>query len=121
MVGGPMDGPNAFALDERLLQLLADAGLDATDAARAAYLLIVYVFGHVAREVADAHQPGSLPPAAERVAARDRALAAAPTMAGYIATDQYRWGLRRILDGITARVTASPSGGSAGGGAALPA
>src|SRR5215208_4190563 len=45
MIGGPLDGPNALALNERLLQLLADAGLGPTDAARAAYLLIVYVFG----------------------------------------------------------------------------
>ena len=132
MVGGPMDGPNAFALNERLLQLLADAGLDATDAGRACYLLIVYVFGHVAREVADGHRPGSLPPEAERVAARalaatpaehvpHDAAAAAPTRAGCIATDQYLWGLRRILHGIAARVTASPGGSAAGGGAALPA
>src|SRR3954453_10151222 len=28
MIGGPMNGPNALALNERLLQLLSDAGLD---------------------------------------------------------------------------------------------
>jgi TetR/AcrR family tetracycline transcriptional repressor len=122
MVGGPMDGPNALALNERLLHLLADAGLDPTDAARASYLLIVYVFGSIALEVADAHQAGPLPPEAERVAARGRALSEAPaehfprstaaavTMAGYISTDQYLWGLHRVLDGITARVTDSPAG-----------
>src|SRR3954447_22477650 len=43
MIGGPMGGPNALALNERLLHLLADAGLDSTEAARASYLLIVYV------------------------------------------------------------------------------
>ena len=53
MIGGPMDGPHALALNERLLELLADAGLDPIDAARAAYLLIVYVFGSIALEVAD--------------------------------------------------------------------
>src|SRR3954452_3655349 len=42
MIGGPMNGPNALALNERLLQVLADAGLDRTDAARASYLLVVY-------------------------------------------------------------------------------
>jgi hypothetical protein len=26
-------------------------------------------------------------------------------MASYVSTEQYLWGLRRILDGITARVT----------------
>src|SRR5881227_2172013 len=33
MVGSRLDGPNAQALTERLLRLLADAGLDPTDAA----------------------------------------------------------------------------------------
>jgi hypothetical protein len=37
MIGGPMDGPHALALNERLLELLADAGLTPVDAARAAY------------------------------------------------------------------------------------
>ncbi len=113
MVGGPMDGPQALALNERLLELLADAGLDGSDAARASYLLIVYVFGSMALEVADVHQPGRLPPESDRIATRERAYAstpagdfprssaAAPTMARYIATDQYLWGLRRVLDGIT--------------------
>ncbi|MET0765397.1 MAG: TetR/AcrR family transcriptional regulator [Blastococcus sp.] len=133
MVGGPMDGPNALALNERLLHLLADAGLEPTDAARASYLLIVYVFGHIALEVADAHQVGPLPPEGDRVAARDRALsatsveqfprssAAAPTMAGYISTDQYMWGLRRVLDGIAAQLAASQVDSAAAGGVARPA
>lgn len=34
--------------------------------------------------------------------------AAAATMAGYISTEQYLWGLRRILDGLTARVGVNP-------------
>ena len=50
-------------------------------AARAAHLLIVYVFGSIALDVAD--------------------LAAAPVRAGYISTEQYLWGLHRVLDGIT--------------------
>src|SRR5215212_8349697 len=96
MIGGPMDGPNALALNERLLQLLADAGLDGTDAARASYLLIVYVFGSIALEVADVPQAGPLPSEVERITARrgafsatpadafPRSAAAAATMAGYI-------------------------------------
>jgi TetR/AcrR family transcriptional regulator, tetracycline repressor protein len=120
MVGGPMNGPHALALNERLLELLADAGLEHTDAARASYLLIVYVFGSMALEAADVHEAGRLPPESDRIAARERAYAttpaddfprssaAAPTMAGFIATDQYLWGLRRVLDGITARGTAPP-------------
>jgi TetR/AcrR family tetracycline transcriptional repressor len=113
MIGGPMDGPNALALNERLLELLADAGLDSAAAARAAYLLIVYVFGSIALEVADLHQPGPLPPESERIDTRLRAFSATPAerfprtaaaaaeLAGYISTEQYLWGLRRVLDGIT--------------------
>lgn len=113
MIGGPMDGPHALALNERLLELLADAGLNPVDAARAAYLLIVYVFGSIALEIADHHQPGPLPPESERIATRHRALVATPaehypraaaaavTLAGYISIRQYLWGLHRVLDGIT--------------------
>src|SRR5918997_4325836 len=115
MIGGPMDGPHALALNERLLEVLADAGLDGPEAARACYLLIVYVFGSIALEVADRVGTGPLPPEAERVASRRGVLSAMPadafprtaqasaTMAGYISTEQYLWGLRRVLDGITTR------------------
>jgi TetR/AcrR family tetracycline transcriptional repressor len=121
MVGGPLDGPNALAINERLLELLADAGLDPTEAAQASYLLIVYVFGSLALEVADVHQTGPLPPEPERIATRraafsatstdgfPRSAVAAATMAGYISTEQYVWGLHRILDGINARA-AAPAG-----------
>ena len=103
MVGGPMDGANALDLNGRLLQLSSDAGLDPTDAARAAYLLIGYVFGFVAVEVADVHDAGPLPPEAERVAKRQRAsaatasdrypvsAAAATTMARYVPTARCLW------------------------------
>jgi TetR/AcrR family transcriptional regulator, tetracycline repressor protein len=113
MIGGPMDGPQALALNERLLELLADAGLEPTAAARASYLLIVYVFGSLALEVAAEHRPGRLPPEAARITEREivfsatpadhfpRSAAAASTMAGYVSTEQYLWGLHRILDGIT--------------------
>jgi TetR/AcrR family transcriptional regulator, tetracycline repressor protein len=113
MIGGPMNGPNALALNERLLELLADAGLNPVDSARAAYMLIVYVFGSIALEVADLDEPGRTPSEAERVAARRRAFSAIPaddypraaaaaaTMAGYISTEQYLWGLHRLLDAIT--------------------
>ena len=121
MNGGPMDGPHALALNERLLELLGDAGLDRTEAARASYLLIVYVFGSIALEVADVHQAGPLPPESDRVAARQvaysttpvdhfpRSAAAADTMADFISTEQYLWGLRRVLDGITARTASTPA------------
>ena len=115
MIGGPMDGPQALTLNERVLELLADAGLDEGEAARAAYLLIVYVFGSIALEVADEHRPGPLRPERERIARRQTTFAATPaehfprsaaastTMAGYVSTEQYLWGLRRVLDGIAGR------------------
>jgi TetR/AcrR family transcriptional regulator, tetracycline repressor protein len=120
MIGGPMNGPNALALGERLLELLADAGLNPTEAARASYLLIVYVFGSIALEVADVAQPGPLPPESERIATRHlglsatpadlfpRTAAAATTMASYISTEQYVWGLHRVLDGLTGPRSAQP-------------
>jgi TetR/AcrR family transcriptional regulator, tetracycline repressor protein len=115
VIGGPMDGPHALALTEWLLELLSDAGLDATEAARASYLLIVYLFGAIALEVADHHGVGPLPPEEERTATRRTTFsgtpadafpltaAAADTMAGYVSTDQYLWGLHRVLDGIATR------------------
>jgi AcrR family transcriptional regulator len=116
VIGAPMDGPQAQALNERLLELLADAGLTTFDAARAAHLLLVYVFGSIALEVADHGQAGPLPPEGERTDTRHRAAAAthpdrfphsaaaADVMAGYVSTQQYVWGLHRMLDGITASV-----------------
>lgn len=112
LIGGPMDGPHALALNERLLEVFGDAGLDPTDSARAAYLLTVYVFGSMALEVADVTTVGPLPPESERVASRRSAFAATPAdqfprsaaaagvMADYISTEQYVWGLHRVLDGI---------------------
>jgi hypothetical protein len=70
------------------------------------------VFGSIALEVADQHEPGPLPPESERTAARLHAFAATPpgryplaaaaaaTLAGYVSTEQYLWGLHRVLDGI---------------------
>jgi len=117
MIGGPMDGAHALSLNEQLLQVLADAGLDPDEAARAAYLLIVYIFGSIALEVADERHAGRLPAEEARTAERRRRFAetpadlfpltaaAASTMADYVSTDQYVWGLRRVLDGIAAGAT----------------
>jgi hypothetical protein len=121
MISSRMDGPNAHALNERLLRLLADAGLEPADAARASRLFFVYVFGSLVLEVAGAQQAGPLPPEAERVASRLAAFSATPsgrfplsaaaatTMADFISTQQYLWGLRRVLDGLTARTASTPS------------
>jgi TetR/AcrR family transcriptional regulator, tetracycline repressor protein len=123
LIGGPLNGPQALAINERLLQLLADAGLDKDDAARAAYLLFAYVVGSIALEVSDAHLPGRLAPESERVATRQVVFSATPTdrfplsaaavatRAGYVSREQYLWRLHRILDGLAAWVT-STAGGS---------
>jgi len=112
MMGGPMDGPNALRLGERLLELLAAGGLEPAVAARGAYVVMVYVLGAIALEVADVPHPGPLPPESERIAARRAALSNVPThtfprtadvsgvMATWVGTEQYLWGLRRVLDGL---------------------
>jgi hypothetical protein len=114
-----MTGPQALALHEALLELLDDAGLSPADAPRASYLLFIYVVGSIALVVADAEEPGTLPPEAEWIARRrrdfagtpadtyPRAAAAAVARAAYVSTEQYLWGLHRLLDGIT--TSAQPS------------
>jgi TetR/AcrR family tetracycline transcriptional repressor len=113
LLGGPLDGPNSLRLGESLLDLLAAGGLDPASAARGSYLLMVYVLGAVALEVDDV-PPGMLAPEAERIAARRAALrevpaqafprmaAATGVLAASIGTEQFRWGLRRLLDGLQA-------------------
>ena len=119
MIGQPRTGPHALALSERLLELFADAGLTPTDAARSSHLLFGYVFSSVALEISDLNRPGS-PTTEERIAARHQAFAAAPAgqfpritaaaaaMASTISTEQYLWGLHRILDGITTSRSTGP-------------
>ncbi|MEV4642429.1 TetR/AcrR family transcriptional regulator [Actinoplanes sp. NPDC049548] len=112
VLGAPMDGPQALALGERLLDVLAEAGLDQDDAARASYLVIVYLLGFVALEAAEVDPTRPAPPEDERVASRQagfdavsaaeypRTAASAGTMARYITTEQFAWGLDRLLDGL---------------------
>jgi AcrR family transcriptional regulator len=114
LLSGPMAGPHALSIGERLLDALADGGLDQTAAARGSYAVITYVLGAIALEVADVPQPGPLAPESERIAGRRAAFAAIPAevfprtaaatdvMAGYVGTGQYVWGLRRLLAGLTA-------------------
>lgn len=77
------------------------------------------MFSSVALDIADLNQPGS-PTTAERIAGRHQAFAAAPAgqfpritaaatvMASNISTEQYLWGLHRILDGITTSQSTGP-------------
>ena len=114
LLSSPFDGPNALALGERLLDAFADAGLGPADAARASYLVMTYVLGTVALDVAEL-EPAAAPleePA--RTQARREALTQIPAegfprtaagieaIAAYNSTQQYLWGLDRVLDGVMA-------------------
>ena len=112
MLGRPMNGPTALVLGEHLLSLLAAGGLEPVVAARGAHLVVVYVLGAIALEVADVPHVGALPPEPERIAARRAAMsgvtgqafpriaAATGVLATWVGTEQFLWGLRRLLDGL---------------------
>ena len=68
-----LDGPNARAIGAKLLTILADADLDPDTAAHASHLINVHVLGSVALENTDQAA----------------------------ATGQFRWGIDRLLDGLT--------------------
>jgi hypothetical protein len=84
------------------------------------------VFGAIALDVADLRQPGPLPPESQRTTSRrgtlaatradryPRTTAAAPVMASYISTEQYLWGLNRVLDGIHHHHYGQPESSDAG-------
>ncbi|GLZ31174.1 hypothetical protein Lesp02_33620 [Lentzea sp. NBRC 105346] len=113
LLGAPMDGPRALEFGERLLDLLAEVGLSQEDAARASYLLIVYMLGSIALEAAELDPKMPAPPEKERINTRRKAFEAVPpqvfprtaasteVMAAYISTEQYVWGLDRVLDGLS--------------------
>jgi len=75
MLGGSMDGPHSLRLNERLREPLAAGGLDPASAVRGTYLLMVFVLGSVALEVAGGAPAGD---------------------------EQFRWGLDRVLAGLAA-------------------
>ncbi|QAY72504.1 TetR/AcrR family transcriptional regulator [Agromyces protaetiae] len=62
VTSGPLDGPRAVALLERLGAAYVVAGLSTDDAARAAHALLAQVFGHVAVETAWAEASGAHEP-----------------------------------------------------------
>ncbi|MGW6377633.1 TetR/AcrR family transcriptional regulator [Rhodococcus sp. NPDC055112] len=109
LMTAPMNGPAALEVGERLLEALADGGLDPEEAARATYLVIVHVVGSVALEVAETDGRPPLAAEADRVAQRrtgfdavdaerwPRTAATAGVMADWISAEQFEWGLRRLL------------------------
>ncbi|HET6986801.1 MAG TPA: TetR/AcrR family transcriptional regulator [Kribbella sp.] len=112
LLGGLMGGPNALALRESLSEVLADAGSTPDDAARASYVLLVYVLGAIALEVAELDQPQTTPTEHARVSSRravldtisadayPRTTETAATISKDFTTEQFLWGLTRILNGL---------------------
>ncbi len=112
VLGGALDGPNALALRESLSEVLADAGATPDDAARASYVLLVYVFGAIALEVAELDQRRSTPTEGDRISTRRAVLdtisadtypltaEAVTTISKDFTTEQFLWGLTRVLNGL---------------------
>jgi len=112
MMTAPMDGPTALLVGERLIGALVEGGLTPDDAARATYAVIVQVLGSVALEVAETDGRPPLPPEQDRVAGRRAVFewvdqeqwpmtaATKDIAAQWISTDQFRWSVERLLDGI---------------------
>jgi AcrR family transcriptional regulator len=107
-----MTRPRQFAVTERVVEALLDAGLDKAEAARAFRVLFTYVFGYVAFSPAAAADPArrevraamaALPPDDYPLLSSmaDEAAAAA---AG---DEQFEYGLELILDGVEARTANS--------------
>lgn len=108
---GPVDGPHAALLSEALLRTLVETGLTLDDAARGAHALQVFVLGSVMLEAAeggdgDPEREETL--VLERRAARARVDASgtpptaqtADLVARSLPTGQFRWGVRRLIDGM---------------------
>ncbi len=120
LLDGSLDGPNARMLRESLSDVLADAGTSPDDTARGSYLLLVYVLGAIALEVAELHQPDDVPTEPQRVATRratldtisaqtyPRTLRSASTVSKDFTTEQFLWGLERVLDGLQPRHVEHP-------------
>lgn len=113
LMSAPLDGPHALAMGEALLAVLMEGGLNGPDAARAVWPLLVYVIGSVSLEVSDVPEPGTaLPAEADRVVERrrrfaeldDEALprlhAARMVIARWPSTQQFVWGLDRLVAGL---------------------
>jgi TetR/AcrR family transcriptional regulator, tetracycline repressor protein len=75
-------------------------------------VLLVYVIGSIALEVAELGRPDATPTESERVTARRAALDSLPArtyprtmetadaVSMYFSTEQFLWGLNRVLDGL---------------------
>ncbi|WP_283137518.1 TetR/AcrR family transcriptional regulator [Rhizohabitans arisaemae] len=105
ILGAAFNGPVALHVGESLLGVLPDA--------RATYTVMVYVLGSIALEAADLEAFGTPPPPEpDRIAARRAVFVIDPeqfprtygeidAIAAYNSTGQFRWGLHRVLAGLS--------------------
>jgi AcrR family transcriptional regulator len=80
LLTAPLDGPEARRVGGCLVELLAGSGLDSAGAVRGAYAIVAFVLGEIAMEVADVPR----------------------AVIGRGGSERFRWGLRRMLDGLEA-------------------
>ncbi len=124
LLSSPLDGPHALTAGELLLDVLDTAGLAGDDAARASYLLMTYVLGTVAFDVAELAPDVDALDDTTRATARRAALAIpseryprtaahVDVVAAYTGTEQYLWGLDRLLDGLERRCLKNRASGRA--------
>ena len=110
LMSAPMDGPVARGLHETLLGYLIVAGLAVDEAARTAYVLMTYVIGTVALGEAELESGATTPPDDVWVQSRADAMeidpaiwpltaASCDVMARWVTTEQFEWGLARLLEG----------------------
>ncbi|WP_410870737.1 TetR/AcrR family transcriptional regulator [Nocardia sp. A7] len=119
IMSGPMDspsadGPVAREITESLFVCLARGGLQAPACANGVYAVLVYVLGSIALDVAETEGKPPLPAESERIEARRAALrdldltrwprtaAHLEQIAAWTSVDQFVWGLRVLLVGMTA-------------------
>ncbi|MFJ2664744.1 TetR/AcrR family transcriptional regulator [Nocardia fluminea] len=119
IMSGPMDSPSADGpvardMSEALFVCLARGGLQTTVRAHGVYAVLVYVLGSIALDVAETDGKPPLPRESERIAARRAALrdldptrwprtaAHLAEIAAWTSVDQFVWGLRVLLVGMTA-------------------
>ncbi|MBC7302429.1 MAG: TetR/AcrR family transcriptional regulator C-terminal domain-containing protein [Nocardia sp.] len=119
IMSGPMDSPSADGpvardMNESLFVCLGRGGLQTTIRARGVYAVIVYVLGSIALDLAETEGKPPLPPESERIAVRREALrdldpvrwpstaAHLEEIAAWSSVDQFVWGLRVLLVGMTA-------------------
>lgn len=119
IMSGPMDspsedGPVARDMTESLFVCLARGGLPPSVRARGVYAVLVYVLGSIALDVAETDGKPPLPAESERIATRRTALrdvdparwprtaAHLEEIAAWTSVDQFVWGLRVLLIGMTA-------------------